>query len=81
MVKILRKYKEKLANNRHGDSVQGETVFKFPLIDDISRNNMVSVRIDFCFENFKKLKHESVKDNKRRSQESRKKLVFVKSSI
>ena len=45
----------KTAKNRHGDSVQGETGLNFPLIDDIGRNKMVSVRITCFFSNSWKL--------------------------
>ena len=45
LVKSQRKYKAKATKNRHGSSVQGETVFNFPLINYQGRNKMVSARI------------------------------------
>ena len=40
LVKSRRKYKAGLDKNLHYDSVQGETVFKFPLIDDRGRKSL-----------------------------------------
>ena len=76
LVKSRHKYKAISTKNRHGESVQGETVFKFPLINDQGRNKMVSTRISCYYENSEKFQHDGVNDSKRRSQESRKNLNF-----
>ena len=51
LVKSRCKYKVISVKNRHDDNVQGEIVFKFPLINDQGRNKMVSARKGCCFEN------------------------------
>ena len=55
------------AKNRHGDSVQGEKVSKFPLINDQDRNKMVSARIACFSKNLEILQHDGINDSKRRS--------------
>ena len=76
LVKSRRKYKLRTTKNHHGDSVQGEKVFKFPLIVEQGRNKMVFAKMDCCSEYSEILQHDSVNESKRRSQESRKNLTF-----
>ena len=80
MAKILgqesMQVQEKTTKNRHGDNMQGEKVSKFPLIVVQGRNKMVCAKIDCCSKNSEILQHDGVNDNKRRSQESRKRLTL-----
>ena len=68
LVKSRCKYKARLVMNHHGDSVQGETVFKFPLINEQGRNNIVSSRTTCFSTNSSDLQHEGINESKIRLQ-------------